>query len=104
MLYQVESMQTYFVILLWPGSNISSAARYSYLSILPEDNADIFAASLLISYCIFSAVILSSIAMINFYILSKRFFLTRVQLSHARVVAITKKWYGFAVHFQNKDS
>ena len=33
--------------------NISSPVRYSYLSILPDDNADIFAASLLLSYCTF---------------------------------------------------
>ena len=36
--------------------------------------------------------------MISFYILSKRFFLKREGLSDARVVSITKKGYGFAVH------
>ena len=41
--------------------------------------------------------------MINFYILSKRFFLKRKELSNARVVLIIKKEYGFAVHFY-KDS
>ena len=35
--------------------------------------------------------------MISFYILSKRF-LKREELSDARVVSITKKEYGFAVH------
>ena len=39
-------------------SNISSPVKYSYLSILPDDNADIFAASLLISHCTFSSIIL----------------------------------------------
>ena len=34
----------------------------------------------------------------NFYILSKIFFLRREELSDARVVSITKKEYGFAVH------
>ena len=58
---------------------------------------DIFAAFLLISYCRFSSLILSSIVMINFYILSERFFLKREGLSDARVVSITKKEYGFSV-------
>ena len=34
------------IILLSSDGNISSPGRYSFLSILPEDNADIFAASL----------------------------------------------------------
>ena len=56
---------------------------YIYISlyiyqIFRDDNADIFAASLLISYCNFSSLIISSIVMISFYILSKRFFLKRV--------------------------
>ena len=37
--------------------------------------------------------------MISFYILSKRFFLKREELSDATVVLITKKEYGFVVHF-----
>ena len=37
--------------------------------------------------------------MISFYILYKRFFLKREGLSDARVASITKKEYGFAVHF-----
>ena len=36
-----------FIILLWSDGNISSLVRSSYLSILPDNNADIFAASLL---------------------------------------------------------
>ena len=64
---------------------------YSYLSISPDDNADTFAASLLISYCNFSFLILSSVVLIGFYILSKRFFLKRKGLSDAKVVSITKK-------------
>ena len=51
--------------------NISSPVRYSYLSILPDDNANVFAASLLISYGSFSSLILSSIAMISFYVFLK---------------------------------
>ena len=37
--------------------------------------------------------------MISFYILSIWFFLKRKGLSDARVASITKKEYGFAVHF-----
>ena len=63
------------IILLWSDFNVSSPVRYSYLSILPDDNADIFTASLLILYYSFSSLVLSSIIMINFYILSKIFLL-----------------------------
>ena len=55
--------------------NLVSTVRYTYLSILPDDYADIFAASLLISYCGFSSLILSSIVITCFYILSKKIFL-----------------------------
>ena len=64
------------ITLFWAGGNISLPIRYSYLSILPDDEADIFAASLLISYCSFSYLISLSI-IITFYILSKRVFLKR---------------------------
>ena len=37
--------------------------------------------------------------MISFYIPSERFFPKHKGLSDARVVSITKKEYGFAVHF-----
>ena len=87
------------VILLRSNGNISSPVRYSYLSILPDDNADSFAASLLILYCSFSSLILSSFVVISFYILSTRFFLQRKELSDAKVVSIIKKEYGSAVHF-----
>ena len=40
------------IILLWLEGNVSSPIRYSYLSILSCDNADIFATSQLILYCI----------------------------------------------------
>ena len=35
----------------------------------------------------------------NFYILSKRLFLKRRELSDAGVVSITKKTCGFTIHF-----
>ena len=87
------------IICLLLEGNTSSPVRYSYLSVFPEDNVNIFAASLLISHCNFSSLILSLIAMISFYILSKRFFLKRQRLSDARLVSITNNEYGFLVHF-----
>ena len=39
------------IILLWSDDNVSSGVKYLHLSVLPDDKADIFAASLLISYC-----------------------------------------------------
>ena len=77
-----------FFILLWLEGNISSPIRYSYLLVLPDDNADIFAASLLISYYSFSSPILSLIAMTSLYILFKK-------LSNARVVWSGTKEYSF---------
>ena len=50
---------------------ISSPVRYSYLLILPDDNADIFADSQLTLYSSFLSLILLSIVVIGFYILSK---------------------------------
>ena len=77
--------------------------RHSYLSTLPEDNADTFVTSLLISYCSFLSLILSSIAIIKFHVHSKRFFLKDEGLSDARVVSITKKEYVLQYTFY-KDS
>ena len=71
----------------------------SYLLIFPGDNVNDFVASPLIRYCSFSSLNLSLTARISFYLLSKRFFLKRKGLSDAKVVTITKKEYGFAVHF-----
>ena len=87
------------IIQLWSDGNISLPVRCSYLSILPDDNAYIFAASLLILYCSFSSLILLWILMISFYILFKRFFLKCEELYDAIIVSITKKEYSFAVHF-----
>ena len=87
------------IICLWLEVNISSPVRYSYLSIFRDHPADIFAVSLLISYCGFSSLILPSIVMISFYVLSKIFFLKLKGLSDTRVVSITKQDYFFAVNF-----
>ena len=46
--------------------SISSPVKCSYLPILPNDNADIFAASLLMLCCSFSSLILSSIVLISY--------------------------------------
>ena len=73
--------------------NISSPLRYSYLLILPDYNADIFAASLLILYFRFSSLILPSLVMISFYIISKKFSLKGRRVSDAKIVLITKKWF-----------
>ena len=62
---------------------VSSPIRNSYLSILPDNNVDIFDASLLILCCNFSSLILSSIVVINFYL---SFFLKRDELSDSRRV------------------
>ena len=67
--------------------------------ILPDGNANVFAASLLISYGSLLFLILSSIVMIRFYILCTVLFWKRERLSDARVASINKKEYGFAVHF-----
>ena len=48
----------------------------------------------------YASLILSSISMISFYILSKRLFLKGKALSDTRVVSITKKNYCFAVHLK----
>ena len=89
---------TCFIIYLSLGVNMFSPVRYSYLSIFSNDNGDIFASSQLILYCSFLSLILSSIVMISFYILSERFFLEREGLAYSRVGLVTEKEYGFAVH------
>ena len=45
------------IILLWWKGSVYSPVRYSYLLILPDDSANIFAASLLMSYRNFSSLI-----------------------------------------------
>ena len=82
----------------WLQVSISSSV-YFYFFISRENNADIFAAYQLISYCSLSSLILLPIAMVSFYILSERFFLKRKDLSHARVASVSKKECSFAVHF-----
>ena len=74
----------------WSGGSISSPVRYLYLSVLPDDNADISAVSLLILYHSFWSLMFSSVVMISFYIFSKRFFLKRKRLSDERVFFIAK--------------
>ena len=73
------------IILLWSEGNISLPVRNSYLSSLPNDNINIFAASLLILYCSISWLIVSSTAVISFYIPSKRLFLKSEELFDVKV-------------------
>ena len=54
---------------------IFSPIQYSYLTILSYDKSDVFAVSLLTLNCGFASLILSSIAVISFYVLSNRLFL-----------------------------
>ena len=101
--YWEENMKTFLlyaecsIICLWLEGNISSPVRYSYLSIFTDDNAGVFATYLLISYCNFSYVILSSIVMISLYSLSEKFFLKHKGLSDVTVASVTKKIYGSSV-------
>ena len=44
---------------LWSVGNISSPVRYSYLAIFPDDNVNIFAATLLLLHNRFSSLIFS---------------------------------------------
>ena len=63
-----------------------------------DNNANILSAFLLILHCSFPFLILSSIVMVSFYILSKRFFLKYKGKSDAKVASATKKEYGLVVH------
>ena len=69
------------IICLPLEGSISSPVRYSYLSIFPDENANTFAASLLISYCSFSSLMLSAVVVISLCIFSKNFFLKHKELS-----------------------
>ena len=82
------------IICCWLDGNISAPVRHSYLWILPDDKADILAASQLTSYCSFSFLIWSLIVTTFYYMCSKRFFLNLEELSNASVVSLTKKEYG----------
>ena len=56
---------------------------------LPDENADIFAAALLMSYCNFSSQIFSSIVMTTLYASSNRFIQKRKALSDGKVESMT---------------
>ena len=85
-----------FFTLISSRGSISLHVGYSHLSVLLDEYADVFAASLLMLYGSFSPLILSLVVIIGFYIFFKRFF-------DERVVSSTKIEYSFAVHFC-KDS
>ena len=96
-LFLMENKKTQLFLLIYFGRQYFFTCQILiFIYDLPDDNAVIFAASELISYCSFSSLILSSI---SFYILFKRVFLKFKGLSDARVGSITKKEYRFAVNF-----
>ena len=63
----------------------------NYLSILPDDNANIFAAALLMLFCNFSPLIFSLIVMTTLYTPYNTIFRKQKTLSEGRVVSKTKK-------------
>ena len=65
-----------------------------FLSTLVNDNADTFAAAILISYCHFSFLISSSMVMSTIYTSFNRFFQKCNGSSDERVVSMTKIEYG----------
>ena len=93
----------FYIALFWYSGSVYSPIRYSYLYVLFDINADIFTAFLLMSHSSSLSLVLSSILIISFYILSRRLFLNRKRLPDARfdarVTWITKNEFGFAVHF-----
>ena len=66
------------------GDNISSPVKNSYLSIFPDDNADIFAAALLMSNCRFSS-------------------LSLFQLSWLLSILVTLDSFGSIKHYLKED-
>ena len=79
------------VILCCCEGYISVPARYSYLSIFPDDKAAIFA-----------VVFVSLIVLITLYADPNRFFWTSIGLSGERVVSMTKNEYRSTVRFLYK--
>lgn len=85
------------MILLCFGCNIFSAV--SYYSYLSDDDADIFAVTLVRSYCNFPFLIISSMIMTVLRTSYNRFFRKRNGLYDGRVVSMTKNKHGSAVNF-----
>ena len=88
----ISDMYRYILFIIYI---IYSYYRHVYLMIASSN----LAASLLILYCSFSPLILSSALWSLFQVLSKRWHRKRNGLSDARVVSLAKKEYGFAIHF-----
>ena len=80
-----------FIICLW--WYFLACRIFAFIIFFPDYKANVFAASLLISCCSFSFLILTLFVMISFYILSRRFFLKREGLSDARVASINKNLF-----------
>ena len=75
------------IIPLPSGGSVYLPVTNSYLGIFLDDNTDILATSLVISYCSFSSLILTSIVISSFYILFTRLFLKRKGSSDAGVAS-----------------
>ena len=86
----------YYLMLL--RGIVSSPVRYSYLTILPEGAAVIFAPALLVSYCNFS-LIWSVMFMTVLFTSSNRFSQKRKALFDGRVVSMNKNVSGFCSTF-----
>ena len=85
----------YYIYIMYIHMYIYIYYRHVYLMIASSN----LAASLLILYCSFSSLILSSALWSLFQVLSKRWHRKPNGLSDARVVSLAKKEYGFAIHF-----
>ena len=79
-----------WIVILSHAIFLHLSSSHIYSSILPDNNAYIFADALLILYCNFSFSIISSIAMPTLYTYSHRFFREHNILSDGRVVSMTK--------------
>ena len=101
-IFLLRFSKTFLSLYFLSEGNISLHVRCLCLSVLPDDNADIFASSLLISYYSFSSLILSSIVMIIPFIFSETLSLKRKGLIDGRVISFTKKRYGFVGYFFEK--
>ena len=81
-----------------PEDNNFLPVRYSYLSILPDDKAGFFSIFPKAVLC-FIMSSFSPIAMITFYILSKKLSSKRKKWYDIKIVPLTLQKYDFAAHF-----
>ena len=75
------------------------SGTHIYLSVLSDDNTNIFAGALLMSYCNFSPLFFLSVVVTTIFTSSNRLIQKCKVLLDGRVVSITKNDYGSAVRF-----